>query len=272
MDKFKGIRNDVRLYTDKVHERKQPHMKVYEMSIAAQSRLKSGNANAQLASAPLVPLDVPSPNIKHRLLGNLLELRIEILQLSEPMRFVKALFNLDGCQEEARSLRHGTIRQCPTQLQKAKKLLQECEKHRYHGHAVEILLHEMELIQLQIYPSTKNASNEKLRQEGQTTLKECDRYLETYQSCEKYRARVNRARKALKTTIPFYEAVSEAERKAILRAMQTEFRGTGHWYYCVNGHPVLPSPIMGFLLMFISSALEIAGWPWNEHGVQSAAK
>lgn len=35
----------------------------------------------------------------------------------------------------------------------------------------------------------------------------------------------------------FYTAVTNAERLAVIKAMAREFRGTGHWYYCVNGHP-----------------------------------
>lgn len=35
----------------------------------------------------------------------------------------------------------------------------------------------------------------------------------------------------------FYSQVSKEEMLAIYAAMSTEFRGTGHWYNCVNGHP-----------------------------------
>lgn len=35
----------------------------------------------------------------------------------------------------------------------------------------------------------------------------------------------------------FYTAVSSDERQSVIRAMATEFLGTGHWYYCENGHP-----------------------------------
>ncbi|KAJ5736769.1 uncharacterized protein N7483_001894 [Penicillium malachiteum] len=35
----------------------------------------------------------------------------------------------------------------------------------------------------------------------------------------------------------FYTPVSNEERKAVLAAMATEFRSTGHWYYCENNHP-----------------------------------
>ncbi|KAI1462410.1 hypothetical protein F4805DRAFT_464617 [Annulohypoxylon moriforme] len=35
----------------------------------------------------------------------------------------------------------------------------------------------------------------------------------------------------------FYEAISAQELRAVYQAMTREFRGTGHWYNCENGHP-----------------------------------
>lgn len=35
----------------------------------------------------------------------------------------------------------------------------------------------------------------------------------------------------------FYEPVTNAEKAAVYAAMAQSFQGTGHWYYCVNGHP-----------------------------------
>lgn len=35
----------------------------------------------------------------------------------------------------------------------------------------------------------------------------------------------------------FYMPVSSEERTAVYKAMALDFRGTGHWYYCENGHP-----------------------------------
>ncbi|OJJ46123.1 hypothetical protein ASPZODRAFT_2059234 [Penicilliopsis zonata CBS 506.65] len=35
----------------------------------------------------------------------------------------------------------------------------------------------------------------------------------------------------------FYTPVTNEERMAVVAAMAREFRGTGHWYYCQNGHP-----------------------------------
>ncbi|WEW54842.1 hypothetical protein PRK78_000268 [Emydomyces testavorans] len=35
----------------------------------------------------------------------------------------------------------------------------------------------------------------------------------------------------------FYTPITTQERMAVMAAMAREFRGTGHWYYCQNGHP-----------------------------------
>ncbi|EED11898.1 nonsense-mediated mRNA decay protein, putative [Talaromyces stipitatus ATCC 10500] len=44
------------------------------------------------------------------------------------------------------------------------------------------------------------------------------------------------AEKMLRGTT-FYTAVTNEERMAVIAAMAREFSGTGHWYYCRNGHP-----------------------------------
>ena len=36
----------------------------------------------------------------------------------------------------------------------------------------------------------------------------------------------------------FYTLVTSAEKQAIYMAMAQDFRGTGHWYHCANGHLV----------------------------------
>ena len=45
----------------------------------------------------------------------------------------------------------------------------------------------------------------------------------------------------------FYSIVTNEEKQAIYNAMAQEFQGTGHWYFCVNMHPVI-SPLIPLLL------------------------
>ncbi|ETN42088.1 uncharacterized protein HMPREF1541_04027 [Cyphellophora europaea CBS 101466] len=50
-------------------------------------------------------------------------------------------------------------------------------------------------------------------------------------------AEVAAAQELLLREDTFYQAVSNEEKRAVVAAMSSEFRGTGHWYYCPNGHP-----------------------------------
>ncbi|KAL8841356.1 MAG: hypothetical protein Q9170_000987 [Blastenia crenularia] len=47
---------------------------------------------------------------------------------------------------------------------------------------------------------------------------------------------VSEAEKMLREAT-FYAPVTSAEKEAVYAAMAQDFRGTGHWYYCANGHP-----------------------------------
>lgn len=47
---------------------------------------------------------------------------------------------------------------------------------------------------------------------------------------------VSEAEKMLRDST-FYAPVTNVEKAAVYAAMAQSFQGTGHWYYCVNGHP-----------------------------------
>lgn len=47
---------------------------------------------------------------------------------------------------------------------------------------------------------------------------------------------ISAARKSLLNST-FYSVVTSEEMQTVVAAMRTEFRGTGHWYYCENNHP-----------------------------------
>ena len=49
-------------------------------------------------------------------------------------------------------------------------------------------------------------------------------------------AEISAAEKMLRDAT-FYEPVTNAEKAAVYAAMAENLRGTGHWYYCANGHP-----------------------------------
>lgn len=47
---------------------------------------------------------------------------------------------------------------------------------------------------------------------------------------------IEQTRKMLRDTV-FYTPVSSEEMRSVVMAMASDFRGTGHWYRCTNGHP-----------------------------------
>lgn len=49
-------------------------------------------------------------------------------------------------------------------------------------------------------------------------------------------AEIDEVEKQLRSAT-FYAPVTNAEKAAVYAAMAQSFSGTGHWYYCVNGHP-----------------------------------
>ena len=228
-DKFAVMKRNVDRFVQKVHEEKQPHVRVYRNSIAAQSRRKEAKVSRY---------DTPSPDIKHRILGNILKFRLELLQHTEMMTVADRLSSLPGCSHDAEKFRKDIGDKCRTLRRQSKKRKQECDGRQYPGLSVEILLLQMQAVQLEI----RTASNEsviKYRQEGLHIFSECEKYFAQYASCDKYRPAAERGKDMLlRSSGPFYQAVSSDERKTILVAMQAELRGTGHWYYCRNGHPV----------------------------------
>ena len=123
----------------------------------------------------------------------------------------------------------------------ANKRKTECEDGHYHGLAVDIMLLQLQIIQLQIRPSVQVSSGlqQCQRQDGFGILSECQLYFEKYDFCRKYQTAANRALEMLSDPSgPFYESVSVAERKSALEGMQAEPYATENWNCCCNGHLV----------------------------------
>jgi hypothetical protein len=74
------------------------------------------------------------------------------------------------------------------------------------------------------------------RDKGRQSLMKAKSMLLTYPSTRRLQPEVDIVSKMLQGST-FYTAVSAKEVRQVYNAMAAEFRGTGHWYRCVNGHP-----------------------------------
>lgn len=98
-----------------------------------------------------------------------------------------------------------------------------------------IFLAQLYALELQHVNETSLA--ESLRECGNAAIEEAQRL------CDEHPTQTRGLSEEIEGTIlmlrgsAFYTPVTNGERMAVLAAMAKEFRSTGHWYYCENGHP-----------------------------------
>ena len=264
------LKTEIRKYMKEVDESRQPHMRVYAMSIAALSRVK-GTTQDLLTESESWPLDVPSPDIKHRLLANILDLRLEVSRRADVIQFLKQLSSLRGCEDEAIPLYVKMMKECELLRSEAGKIKSECDQRNYHCLAVESILLQVDITALSARAAeiVDKSKIEKFRETGLQLLDACEVYLRTYQSCEIYRTAAERAREMLRVLGPFYDSVSQEERNAVYEAMSGNFGNAVRWYYCRNRHPVCFKNGPAYVLI-ISSLSVNAVVQWKRHAVPNA--
>ena len=240
MKRFYPLKQRIEGYLKKVDESQQPHMKVFQMSIAAHSRRNLETDN--LTSAAWT-LDVPSPDIKHRLLGNILDARLQVWQNAEMIQFLGRQTSI-GFKSHAVPSYKKVIKDCTTLQAKLSKHKAECDSRMYHSLAVEMIISQAELMALATRAShiVDRPEAQKHRDRGLELLDSCEAYFQKFPSCRRYESSVERARKGLRVLQTFYDSVSPEERRAIYQGMQGTLGSSGRWYYCRNSHPVCIHP------------------------------
>lgn len=76
----------------------------------------------------------------------------------------------------------------------------------------------------------------RLKDTGLEHLAAARRLVRAHPSTKLLEAELESTEKAL-LELPFYEQVTADELRAVYQAMMNEFRSSGHWYTCANGHP-----------------------------------
>lgn len=84
---------------------------------------------------------------------------------------------------------------------------------------------------------TEPAEAENLRRQGQLAIEEAELICDLHPGETRGLAGEVEGAKRMLIGSTFYAPVTSEERMAVLNAMNRELRGTGHWYYCANGHP-----------------------------------
>ncbi|GLA58227.1 hypothetical protein AtubIFM54640_007373 [Aspergillus tubingensis] len=117
--------------------------------------------------------------------------------------------------------------------QKAKFLQQEVESRTYYALFSVLFLSNHEARGSPVEGSTEKQIREKALKE----LKDCDVICLRHSNILwSLREDIEKARRLVKGGT-FYSCVTSEERRQVYQAMAAQFNGTGHWYYCENGHP-----------------------------------
>lgn len=154
--------------------------------------------------------------------------------------------------------------------QKAKFLQQEVESRTYYALFSVLFLSNQEARGSPVEGSTEA----KVREKALKELKDCDVIcLRHSQILWSLREDIEKARRLVKGGT-FYSCVTSEERRQVYQAMAAHFSGTGHWYYCENGHPVCDFTINSrrVLTWIASLRWENVGCRWKKVAVRSVRR
>ena len=231
-----NLRTGIRKFLQGVSTAEQPFSKVYRMVRDAQ---RSTGKELQF------PANDNILRVRESLLATSLLLRCDLIILSDflkifreqsksrvsPYKWPKAklTMNLAKARAECKELANNAITQ--------EQPMQEIEARIYFARFVALeraspAEANPEKTQLLFDEATKHLDSAR---------KTCSRSLNT----KTMLGEVEEIDRLLKQS-DFYTTFTNDEKRAVYAAMATEFRGTGHWYYCENGH--LVSPFVGRIL------------------------
>ncbi|MCJ1402136.1 hypothetical protein MMC11_005355 [Xylographa trunciseda] len=203
------VRSQVLRFLHKVTGAEQPYGKVYRM--VQDVRRATGEVVDFAAEGNIL-------RVRERLLASALLLRCDLMLLSD---FVKAYQDISGqnsTAKTAKTSRHDAALQGQP--------MQEIEARVYFARYVT-------LERTAADASTSNTQEllalAKEQLEMAKTL--CSKSANTRTMLKEVEA----VEKELRDST-FYTAITNDEKRAVYAAMATDFRGTGHWYYCREGH------------------------------------
>lgn len=216
------LRIDIKKFLKEVDEAEQPISRIHSI---VQDARKHRGVNTEI-------VDVPSVlQVRNRLLATVLLLRCEYAILFE-------FISHGGGTVSGKNLRDFHL-SLELNRQDCENLIQESRSRQQPTQEVEGLLYWARFVALE------RGRSAKLSDADMTTLvdRARDQLHLARTLCHNYPGQtpgmseeVSEAEKMLRDAT-FYAPVTNSEKEAVYAAMAQSFQGTGHWYYCANGHP-----------------------------------
>jgi hypothetical protein len=216
------LRQEIKKFLGQVDETEQPFGRIHDL---LQDARRHRGVNVKLHS------NVDVLQVRNRLLTTVLLLRCDYA----------ILLNFLNAQRKAAAIHLNSYRGIQIDLRINRKeceaLVTESCARNQPGHIVEGLLYWARFVALERGQAEPGAEMTQLLEEAKGHLQQAREICEQYPGqTAGMKNEVEEVQKMLRDST-FYESVSNEEKAAVFAAMARDFRGTGHWYYCANGHP-----------------------------------
>lgn len=213
------LRREIKKFLQQVDEKEQPFGRIYDL---VQDARRHRGVNIDLHS------NVDILQVRNRLLTTVLLIRCD---------YTIILTFLNDRKDEISASSPRVQIDLSMNRKECEELIAESQSRNQPGSTVEGHLYWARLLALERGLAAPGS-------ELTWLLQEARRHLQlAHLVCNKYpgqtrgmRNEVEEVEKMLRGST-FYLPVSNEEKAAVFAAMAQDFRGTGHWYYCENGHP-----------------------------------
>lgn len=210
-----GLRNDIKKFLQQVDEKEQHFGRIFDL---VQDARRHRGIDSDLTS------NVDVLQVRNRLLTTVLLIRCDYTIL---LTFLKDWKDEMGANSSTLQIDLSMNRK------DCEELTVECHAKNQPANEVEGHLYWARFVAL-----------ERSFTEPSQLLDEARRHLQVAHTiCDEYKGQTAGMRKEIEDTekmlrdSTFYMPVSNEEKAAVYAAMALGFSGTGHWYYCENGHP-----------------------------------
>ena len=213
------LRREIKKFLQQVNEKEQPFGRIYDL---VQDARRHRGVTIDFHSG------VEILQVRNRLLATVLLMRCDyailLTFLNDPAG--KARASAPGAQVDLSSNR----KECNL-------LIEESLSRHQPGNAVEGRLYWARFLALERSCVDSGSDFTRRLDEAREHLRLARKFCNKYPSQTRgMKNEIEIVEKMLRDST-FYTIVSNEEKAAVYAAMAQEFSGTGHWWYCVNGHP-----------------------------------
>ncbi|RDW81247.1 uncharacterized protein DSM5745_04804 [Aspergillus mulundensis] len=125
----------------------------------------------------------------------------------------------------------------PNFMAMCRTVLEKSTKEKLPAEQLQAMVYLAQSCQLLLSTQTETVESTASREEIGQILSDCERLYDSFPGpLARFKGLIEGA-KNYYATGAFYVSVSAEERRQVYEAMEAQFLGTGHWYYCVNNHP-----------------------------------